>query len=633
MHLFFSLIVTFEIALIILAIFSIIRRYVLSVPEAFSYSTISALSILSVCIHFFFMLGIHSFFFLFDIFAVSVSMWLLYKNFQIIIDSCRIFKLFVKNNPIYTCVLSFVFLCLFVKGFLLPPTTWDSLTYHLTRIVLMQAEGRLYLENFNDYRLDTMQIGYDILYFLYLRFYTDFGLATFGFISYLTIISSIYTLTDKLFSKVQLSKAISFIGAALPLLVISASSTKNDLILGAAAIIIFISAINYLQSKCVIHLYILCTTLLFGLTIKSTFAAFAFPFLFFFGLYLLYKFGIKHFLSVIKTINQKYIPLLVLPFASAIILAIFLNHNYSIYGNLLGPEKIISSFPRNDNALKIAANLLRFSLQSMDLPKEFGGSALNKIHDLILGEHKNIGILFPDQHLIVDVCGSLNPTDVDGWYGLLGIPILLSIVFVLFRGPGFLRIISITALFSIVFVCIKVPWTPWNGRYYIVTFIIGLFCMGSIFDQISKKHSRIFKGLAGIAILVSSLNLFYLAIYDNVTQFPLLYNLINNRDRAYYPKLCSEGSWKHFIHEIPPGSSVLVIAGSDTGIFPILFRRPDLNITVTGFKSKFHFEPFRFKGVNYDLSQKEDFKKVHKLFDTILMFRVPEKYYQYYMSE
>lgn len=641
MSFYFSIGVTFEILFLLLAAFSEIRKYVSSLAEAYVYSTVLILSIFSVSIQFFFLFGIHKFYPIIDGLLLTISIYLIFRNRHILIQSYASLKKFCMDNPFYSFSLAFFAGCLFAKGFLLPPITQDGLTYHLTRIMMMQSEGSFFLKNFSEYRQDIMPIGYDVLNFLYLRFFTDYGLTTFGFLSYTIILSGIFAVVTKLFSDVQFSKIICFMSASLTMFVFHASMTGNDLILAAIAIACFISAHNLLKESGYIHLFILLVALTFGLNAKFTFGVFFLPFVFFYGILLFNKFRVKLLLAFINKSNVRYIIPLILPFCTIFFICVLLFHNYSKYGAIMGPRFYLYSLSSTGAGfLGPLLNLIRYFFQAIDLPTALGGNMFTHFHDVILGKYKSTGVMWPEYY-IVDLSGSLNRIDISAWYGLLGLPILISIGFTIICGKGLLRIIALSIFISAIILVIQIPWNPFSGRYFALTFAGGLVCFAFMLKYIKEKSFRVSKYIVICALLISTYNLSYLAFYANFKNFEELKHHFKNRD-FMYSQFFPAGLLDLFEKKIAPGSKVLLFAGYDTAIFPLFLRRPDLNITVTGvphypylywiYTGDIYRETLKLNGKNYDLSKRADFKEVEKLYDIIIPLKVPQKYLKYFRS-
>jgi len=591
--------VTLELFVIIFAVFSELRRHMDSLAGVYAYSTILILSILSVFIQFFFLFGFHRFFPVVDVSFIVAALFLLYRNRTILGESFKTFKQFYLGNPFFAVFLTVVFVCLFLKAFLLPPTTVDSMTYHLARVLIMQNDGTYFLENFNDYRQDIMPIGYDVLHFLYLRFYTDYGLGFFGFISYTVVIVGTFALTMACFSNVRLSKITCFICASLTMFLVNATSTKNDLILAAITVVCFLAAYRYITTKDYLHLFVLMVALIFGLNCSLFF------------IYFFYK--KTKFKEVIQTVSHDFQPRwffpLVLPISLVAFLMVLFLHNHIKYGGIMGPDFYYSFLSGSDGVSARTVNLLRYFFQLLDFPVEMGGNVLTQIHDMILGDAKSIGI-FPGGPSI-QLAGSLFTVDTHAWYGILGLPIILSILWTLLWGKEFLRMLAATILIYAAIVIFTMPWAPWNGRFFAPVFAGGALCFAFMLKKISRKSSAASRYIIICSLLIAGFNLAFQVIYTNIHFMHQLRMQVINRD-AYYPVLVTD--------RIPSGSKVLVISPTNFPIFPLYLRRPDLNITLTGiYHEELYREPLRLNGKEYNLHKlkADDAQEIQKQFDRI----------------
>lgn len=626
MPFYLSIAVTLEIFTIIAAFFSEIRRHTESIAEAYVYSAVLVLSVFSVAIQLFFLLGIHSFFFVVDIVLLAVSIYLYVRNRRVLVESGRALKIFCKSHPFFSFTLAFFPLCLFIKGFFLPPLTMDSLTYHLARILMMQNDGHYFLSNFADYRQDIMPIGYDILNFLYLRFYTDYGLAFFGFLSYTIILAGIFSLTVKTFSDIRLGMIACFIGASLTMFVLNATSTKNDLVLAAVAVACFLSAYNYRATGKGLHLFVLVSALVFGLDIKFTFAAFSLPFA---ALYAILLFRESGFKSIMPRHtgghHAKNLLFFVLPLGTIGLIVTLLVHNYLRYGGVTGPDFYLSLLSGKDGKTGNTLNFIRYFFQAMDLPKEIAGNLPTMLYNMIAGKYKMIG-LFPKIHS-VDLSGSLYPLDVSAWYGLLGLPIIISILFAAFRAKGFLRTGAVSVLIFAAVVSVTIPWTPWNGRYFALVFAYGAVCFAFMLKRIEAYSKALSRYVTGCAVVIAGATLIWQAVYVNVANMARLEYTCKNRDTAY-ARLYSEKGWNLF-QRVPPGSSILLITATNFPIAPLLLRRPDLKITATGlsiaggrYVEGVYREPFWLNGKTYHLYRKiqpQDLEAIKKNYDAVFL--------------
>lgn len=624
MPIFVSAAVTFEIFFIIFAFFAELRRHITALSEAYVYAVILSLAVFSVSIQFFFLFEIHRFFPIVDVALILVSAGLIYRNRKLIAASWKTLTGFCLKHPFFSFSLIFISACLFIKGFLLPPTTVDSLTYHLARILMMQNDGTYFLENFNDYRQDIMPIGYDILHFLYLRFYTDYGLATFGFLSYTALLAGLFALSMRCFSNLRLSKITCFAGASLTMFLLNAASTKNDLILAAIVVACFLSANHYIKTKKWLYLFFLIIALGFGVSTKFTFGAFVIPFTVFFIYFFYQQFNFKNDVELLK-IKPRYLVFAVLPVGMALLLLVLFWHNYMKYDSIMGPDAYFKLLAGPDGIGARAVNLLRYLLQVIDLPPELGGNTLTLFHDRLLGIDKSAG-LFPGIST-VQLSGALYTQDVFAWYGLLGLPVLLAIIITGFFAKGFIRGLALMILIYAVVISFSMPWAPWNGRFFAPVFAGGMVCFGFVLKMMAEKWPRISQWMIGCVILIAAGNLFFQVGYANFRQMPGLKQQFENRDIVYSRPFSREG-WDVLVNKIPSDSKILLISATNFPVFPLLLRRPDLDFTLTGksyaggkFLDGAYQETLKAGGKAYDLHRigREELEIIGQLYDKIFV--------------
>lgn len=628
-----SVLLTFELLLIIAAVFSEIHRRIPAsdICLTYTYATVLLLAALSASIQIFLLLGIQDLFFLIDSLLIAVSAYTCFKNRNILKESFHTTVTFIRRHPFFSGTLLFASLCVLIKGFLLPPTTWDSMTYHLARCMLMQSEGKLLLQNFTDFRQAVMPVAYDVLHLFYLRCYTDYGLATFGFISYTLVVAGIYTISRKMFSGIHTAKTLALIGASMPMFIVSASSTKNDLILASLTISSFLAAFCFLHEKGKIHLLVLSTSLIFGVSNKLTFAAFFLPFIFFY-LILLFR------LSRTKSPSNKHrrriahiIPFLI-PLSMFFLTVKILLHNQVVYGGLMGPKYFTAIFERKNTLFTIAINCFRYLCNAMDWPIEFGGHVLTTLHNALFARYGDIGVLFPGQ--TVELSGTLQPTDINAWYGILGIVIVVSILFAAMRAKGLIRLFALSIAIYAFTIAWKVHWSPWNGRYFGPTFAGGIVCLAFLLDRLKAFSNSAYRFLHGGVVVISIVYLLLFSFVTNLLNIQSQVYLFYNRNSHYFKKVCSDESWYFYTKTIPPDSDVFIYAGADVGIFPLFLVRPDIHLSVAG-----EYRPHRFMklfekdGQHYNLSKREEFKKAQGMYDYMLLMGVSQKYYKWYLSK
>ena len=253
----FSSAVIVEVFICILGLYCILREKGLTAAESYCYSVILAFSLYSLSIQSFFLVKLQSLYYFFDICIVAFFSVQIWKNKRFFSLTCEEFVQLYRDNKFIVALLISVLSYLFLQVVLLPPSSWDSMTYNLARVFMFQEERTLFLKNLTNFAQATYPWGYDILSFLFLRFYSDFGLSLFSFLSYTVIIIGTYGLVNKIFNNVYVSLTSAFIIASLKELVLQATTTKNDIPTAAVAVICFLAGYNFLRSFKYIHFYII----------------------------------------------------------------------------------------------------------------------------------------------------------------------------------------------------------------------------------------------------------------------------------------------------------------------------------------------------------------------------------------
>jgi hypothetical protein len=629
MYLMVSAAVLGEILWVVLGFFSHFRRGTELNSQAFAYAVITALAVFSLSLFGFFLVGAHDAYFLFDVLLISLSACLVYRNWTVLGAALRSGREFCRRNLGFALFLPALASIPFLKGFLLPPTTYDSLAYHLTRVMMMKAEGQLFLDNFSDYRLDIMPVGYELLHFLFLRFHTDFGLATFGFLGYAAVVAAVYALVHRLWSDEGLATTIALIAASLTMFVLHAASTKNDLILAAVTAVVFLAAYNYRASKSLTDLHVLGIALGFGAAVKYNFSYMGLAFLAGFLVLLVREWGLAETGRRIgRFCTARGGALLVLPLGLAGMLVAVLGHNLVSYGHVLGPEFYMPSFSGIDGLRGGAVNLARFVVQMANLPMEIFGLTATKLHNALLGDNISLGVLWwPGFPALLET--SFAPPEEAAWFGVLGLPILVAMVHGAVRGDGFIKVMTLSALVVIVLTAMTTSWSPWRGRYYAGPMVAGLIALGFWFHLRTLDRPRFTKWLRHGVVAISAANLFYLTAVVTVVDFPGLKELFNDRDAVYGSTLGNRPAWRRYVDDTPQGARVLLITGLNARLFPLYLRRPDLAITTTGVRSEYFREPLTVDGADRVVENPDHFRMLAGSFDRVMLIDVPKKFRDY----
>jgi len=622
-----SVAVLAEIILVITAAFSVFRHQTDRNAIAYCYAVVLTLASFSVAIFTAFFIGVHQYFYLFDMAVLTASSILIYRNWQILRDALKAMREFCLRNPVFSIFIVLTVSIPWAKGFLMPPTTIDSMTYNLMRVMLMMSEGQMFAENFGDYRLDIMQVGHDILHFLFLRFHTDYGLATFGFLSYSVIIAGTFAAADKLWDDAGLAKSLAVISASLTMFVLHAASTKNDLVLGAMAVVALIAILNHFDQRRRVDLFIFVTALSFGVAAKMNFGIFAaFLFIGYLWTYIR-RWGLSDAArQSTRLFAFGYGSLMLIPIGCVLTLLIAFQHNFESYGHIMGPEFFLPASNWIDGWHGAFLNLIRFFVQSVGLPYELFGMLATEIHNALLGDSQTLGLKWwPDYPVFLETF--FYPHEEAAWFGPLGLIFLVALGAATFGAKGPLQAFAIAAFATALITALTVGWSPWIGRYHALSFAAGVITLGMWLKYFFGSNPKITRVVIRLMMAISVANLMFLTIIVSVNDWAEIQLKISKRDATYSWFYGKTSLWDLVTSKLPPGSEVLLITGVNKPIFPLYLRRPDVKFTNVGvaLPDGPYREPFRWKGEEYNLTNIDDLKKVRSLFDQVILVQVPKE--------
>ncbi|MDP3182533.1 MAG: glycosyltransferase family 39 protein [Desulfobaccales bacterium] len=634
----FSTAIVFYILFILIGVFSYFRRLSFSLTESFSYAAILVLSVFSLSIHLIFWLNIPRFYIIIDFIFIGYASYLVYMNRRTLGESFLEIINFCSQNLAYSLFFAVYFFYLLLRGFLIPPTTYDSTTYHLARIMMMQSEGHLFLDNFASYRQDFLNIGYDALYFLFLRYNLPLSLTIFNFLAYIVIITGLYALVKNLYDDNRLSKSLAIIGSSLPLFYYQSFSTKNDLILAALTIMVLLSAYNYLVSEKLTHLYVLITACCYGILAKLSFVLFIMPFIILFIILLIKSghFG-KRKIRKILSLNFGAMISLIIPLGILFFQGVNFYHNYQIYGHLSGPANYFPMLAWIDGARGGVLNLFRYLVHFINFPAEIIGNNLTMLHDRVLGDQKLVGMAFTFSTMPYRLENTFLANDCSAWYGPLGFLIIFALFYSAIRDNGFIKIVAISGLVYAVLISVYISYSPFTGRYFAPTISCGLVCLAQFFRRTMGAKPRAGWWLVFLSIIISMASIGLLTIFNNNRQHLRNYSEIIRKSGYfnyatyrkellinYYSLYYDDGFLENYVEKIPTGAKVLVVTGTSAPVFPLFILRPDLAITVTGVYNKEFQETLKIGTEKFDLSKKNDFDLAASRFDSVLMIQTAE---------
>lgn len=650
----FSIAVTIEIFLLILAFYLMIRNYIHSISQSFSYASILSLAFLSVFVQILFLTRLYTHSYIIDIFVLFFSIYLVYKNYRLLISDFQNVTLILKNYKILLFLLFPIFLYLFLQAFLMPPSNTDSMVYNLARVLIFRQEGTIYPYNVSIFHQVSFPLGNDILSFLFLRLNSDYGLGVFSFLSYLTIIVATFSLVRSFYQK-NIALLVCIVIASLYELILQSTSTKNDIPCAAAGLVILLAGRYFLLQKKDIHLFVLFSVMLWGLSIKGYFVGFLIPFLIFFSILLFRSIPFKSLTGHLKLPGIRYHFAYLLPMGLFVCLVLFYGHNWSRFGNIMGEKKMVREHIQKDGVKGMAVNISRYIAQMAEIPTTYGYK-LNEWHDALLKENRTIGTRGPDEH--IDLAAREFYSEDYTWFGPFGFFLILpSMLVALFLGRDYIRLTSAVLFSYFLILSYQIAWMEWNNRFFSLFFASSGLCIGFVFHHVlnNRKIKMGIKSVLKLTVLIIAIygmiavtfqnetkstvpvyhsrNLFF-NIYrwgsdrlssskSNVEGFRWFKNVVYRDER--YRKFFPPHMYNIFTHSLEKGKRVL-ICGYFAPVFPLLFSRPDLHITVTA--------PGRIyiNDKPYNMEIPDEYRIIREHFDYFVLVSKNLKHFTFYSS-
>ncbi|MDJ0530964.1 MAG: glycosyltransferase family 39 protein [Xenococcaceae cyanobacterium MO_207.B15] len=498
------IVILIEIIIFCLGVILLIYLTGEKVSESVSKGIFLSIIIFSFFFQLSFILGHPNFSFILEGITTFICILIIRRNLSKLQQISTSFWQFSQQYKIISLIIISVWIYLCLQAILLPPGNWDSMTYNLARVLLFQQEKSIFLTQVSYEPQAVHPVGADILHHAFLRFYTDYGIGIFSFLAYLSIAFGTYALARRYASR-QYSFVATLIIISLPELVLQSTSTKNDIFTVASAIFCLISVHRIITRINLDNLLLLPVGLAFGISCKTTFIAFAFPFVCFFSILVLKKYSFSYLLNIIKKYKLNF-GFIILPIFIFLPILTYL-HNYLHFGTWAGSFESLQWHQQSNGLRGALANLVRYVFQSIDFLE---------ISNLISINSKNIyQVLFDIYSIFFNslfgqdginkeftfAITSLTSEDMS-WFGPFGFFIVIpSIFYCLIKGDLYLRSLSLNLLSYIVIVSYKLAWQPFNNRFFSLFFVSSGVLIAYSLQQFKIK-SILLKLLTFLAIII-----------------------------------------------------------------------------------------------------------------------------------
>ena len=428
-----------------------------------------------------------------------------------------------------------VFISFFI-GINVPPSNYDSMTYHLARAAFWNQNHSI--DHYNtQYALQNVHPQNGEIGLLWIIIFTNADILGFlvQWFSYILIIITLYKLLRLLKYNRLTSLFTTFVFAFMDIVFLESNSTQNDLVAASFLIVAFYYLVKSAKDEKINFFNIVLVGLVSGLTIgtKGYIYLFIPGFLIFFILYE-------------KHNKQKYLKLLyiaLLTMAGVFLFASYnLIQNYIYYGNFINDPKSIDLYGIKNTGIKPLISNFTRNISSFYQLKDFDNNTLgafiintlNKIHNSIKISLSDKGTTWPGYSFFLNG----NPINYDdSYFGPLGFFIVLPITIInlllIFLSKRLRQtketfekyktsiiILIIPALFFIGYSYLF-KWHQWGGRLLIAFVMFLIINLAEFFDLIKSIRIKIFYYIVITLLLIWSSYNSYFLLFKN-SYLPLI---------------------------------------------------------------------------------------------------------------
>lgn len=389
----------------------------------------------------------------------------------------------------YTILFFITFICCltFVIAIIAPPNTWDSMAYHMPRVMH-------WLQNKSVAHYPT-----HILRQVDMNPWAEFAISHFqvlsgndrfaNLIQWFSMVGSLIgvSLIARFFGANRSTQIFSaLIAATIPMGILQSSSTQNDYVVSFWLICFSWSMLEYIKKRNYIWAVFVGFSLGLAILTKGTAYIFAFPFCVWLFILLLGNF---------KKVAIVHVALIV--FSFILINAPHYKRNYDVFSNPLSSGEYI----HNNEIYSLSvfvSNFLRNSSLQLKTPYE---NINNFIEKFVIKIHKVIKIDQNDQRTSWEGTryGVGKLTLHEDTTGNFLHSILFFVAFILFF-LAFLKKEKTDNLFIFYFLCLVsgyfiycfvMKWQPWIARLFLPLYVLGSPAAAYIIDKFLKKETMI----------------------------------------------------------------------------------------------------------------------------------------------
>ena len=426
---------------------------------------------------------------------------LILKNKSFVSNSISIKNSFLENLKsaskfqLLTLVSLFIIIMiLFYQGLMYPPNNWDSLTYHMSRIMYWLGN-----ESVNHFPTHILRHLYQPPFaeFFILHVNAVQGNDIFSNSVQLFFLVGILYIVNSLLKSYNVEKTIRFLTLLLiisiPTVLLQATTTKNDIVSTffiLSSLFFCLETIKRNQNENYIFLGL---SIGLAMLTKSTAYVFLAPVL------LIYAFAFMS--QLIK--NSDYKSFIRISYTISLILLINIGHfyrNYQIDNDILNVDKVEASFYPNEkmNAEFLASNFIKNTGLHLGYPVNLISDSLTtKMHAALLNVPINspntnyLNIPF-EEKTITSTHEDLVSNTFHLLFSIISIITILLFSIKNFKNKKVLLILALIIALQLTLFCGYLKWQPWHTRLHIPMFVFSCILIGISANQMKfLKYSLI----------------------------------------------------------------------------------------------------------------------------------------------
>lgn len=377
-------------------------------------------------------------------------------------------------------VMALIVITVGVIGWISPPNTWDSMTYHMSRVVhwIQNRSVADYPTSIDRQLHQNPWAEFAILHFQILSGSDHFANLIQWF-SMLGTALGISLLAKQLGANLRGQIFAAFISVTIPMGILQGSSTQTDYVVSFWFVCFTYYAILLKEKNKL--LYSLATGIGLGLSIltKATAYIYAFPFMAWISLSLIKSRHARGLLQIILIVTTAFV--------------INLGHysrNYDLNGSPLGPGQEGEGYKYSNDVFSISSvtsNVIRnIGLQigtPFDNVNAFLNKGIYKVYRVIGIDPNDIRTTWPGTKFQV-LPLSLHEDTAGNPLHLILILVSIPILILQHRKKKDTIYYFVCLVVAFILFCLYLKWQPWNSRLHLPLFILWSSLIGLLLSQI-----------------------------------------------------------------------------------------------------------------------------------------------------